>query len=238
MEVKIIASKSIDEKIKYLITYSQLYLKEEVWNEHLIRNIDPFRKFLEVAAQQNGELINYSKIAKQIGVDTKSVQNYFQIFEDTNIGFLLEPYHTSLRKRIVLAPKFYYFDPGVLRALQNNLNSKVLEQTYGFGKYFEHFIICQIQYLSHYYEKNFEFFFLRTDKGAEIDLIIKSGKEFYLIEIKSTLEVSINDVKNLNMFHKEWKNSKAICLSRDPINRVENEISFYHWETGIKKIIG
>lgn len=111
---------SLDESIEkneFLRSYADTYLKEEIWNEQVIRKLHPFRCFLEVAAQCNGKIINYANISRDVGVDDKTIKEYFLILEDTMIGFFLEPFHNSFRKRLVEKPKFYFFDPGVVRAL-------------------------------------------------------------------------------------------------------------------------
>ena len=126
--------------------------------EQIVRKIFPFRKFLEVAAQMNAKIINYSKIARDIGVDTTTVQNYYSILEDTLIGFYLPPWHTSLRKSQRSAPKFYLFDTGVCRALKGTLDISLLPQTYDFGEAFEHFIILECMKLKKYYRKDWRFF--------------------------------------------------------------------------------
>ncbi|MFQ5628705.1 MAG: ATP-binding protein, partial [bacterium] len=125
--------KEKDLAIRYLEAFSRTYLKEEVWNEQIIRKLEPFSYFLEVAAQMNGKVLNFSKIARDIGVDTKTVQSYFQILEDTLLGFLVPPFHRSVRKRQLTNPKFYFFDAGVKRALERTLTVSLLPQTYAFG---------------------------------------------------------------------------------------------------------
>ena len=95
------------ERQQFLRAYAHTYLKEEIWEEHFIRQLDPFRRFLEVAAQCNGKIINFSNIARDVGVDKKTIQSYFSILEDTLIGFYLEPYQNSFRKRLSQKPKFY-----------------------------------------------------------------------------------------------------------------------------------
>ena len=92
-------------------------MKEEIWAEHIIRKLEPFRKFLEISAQSSCEVVNFTNIARDVGADTKTVQSYYQILEDTLLGFLLEPYHKSIRKQQRQNPKFYFFDSGVKRAL-------------------------------------------------------------------------------------------------------------------------
>lgn len=87
--------------------YSDTYLKEEIWNEQVIRKLLPFRRFLEVAAQSNGKIINYANISRDVGVDENHKRIFF-VLEDTLIGFFLEPFHNSFRKRLVEKPKFYF----------------------------------------------------------------------------------------------------------------------------------
>jgi predicted AAA+ superfamily ATPase len=99
----------LDRK-RYLLTYVQTYIKEEVLVEQLVRNIDPFRAFLEVAAQSNTEMINFTKIAREAGINSKSVERYFSILSDTLLGFMLEPYSKFVRARQKQSPNFYFFD--------------------------------------------------------------------------------------------------------------------------------
>jgi predicted AAA+ superfamily ATPase len=147
------------DKNRFLKTYTLTYLKEEIWAEHIIKKLEPFRNFLEIAAQLNGDIINYTKIARQINVDTKTVQNYFEILQETLLGITLNAYHTSIRKQIIQAPKFYFIDPGIKRALDNTLQIDLMENTYAFGKAFEHFIIIQLYFLNQYYERDYKFYY-------------------------------------------------------------------------------
>jgi predicted AAA+ superfamily ATPase len=225
------------DKIEYLSAYTETYLKEEVLSEQIIRQIKPFRLFLNVAAQSSGKILNYSKIARDIDVDPNTVHSYFQILEDTLLGFFLEPFHHSLRKRQRKSAKFYFFDLGVQRALANRVEIPVTEQTYDFGDSFEHFVVLEIVRLAEYRRKKWMFSYLRTKEGAEIDLIIeRPGQQAALIEIKSTNVISnLSDAK-LNGFKKltkEFENAEALVFSRDPLARTESGIHFMPWELGI-----
>lgn len=126
---KIWGLKTDSAKRKTLETYALTYLNEEIRAEQIVRFLDPFRRFLEVAAQCNGKIINFSSIARDVGVDEKKVKSYFEILDDTLIGFLLESYHGSLRKQIGQAPKFYFFDTGVTRALAKRLTIDLVPST-------------------------------------------------------------------------------------------------------------
>ena len=98
------------EKKRSLRAYANTYLKEEVWGEQLVRKIEPFRRFLQVAAQTHGQTVNYIKISRDVGVDDSTVRSYYSILEDTLVGFFLQPYAGSERKKLRKSPKFYLFD--------------------------------------------------------------------------------------------------------------------------------
>jgi len=230
---------SVSRCTEYLKAYARIYLKEEIWAEHIVKELDPFRKFLEVAAQMNSEILNYTKIAKQINSSVNSVKSYFEILEDTLVGTLLESYHTSIRKRVVSAPKFYFFDLGVKRALARTVSLDVVEGTYDYGKSFEHFIITQIMALSDYMRKDYSFSYLKTKDGAEVDLIIeRPGMPLALVEIKSTKRIDVTELNTLKCFLKDLKNAKGYCLSQDSIAQKSDQVEILPWQEGIKALLG
>ena len=161
-----------EDKQSYLRAYALTYLKEEIVAEQIVRRLDPFRQFLEVAAQANGTIINYANIARDVGADPKTVISYFSILEDTLVGFLLPAFHRSVRKQQRTNPKFYFFDTGVKRSLDRTLNVPLNARTYEYGKAFEHFVITQIAHLSRYRYPDWRLSYLQTGAGAEIDLLI------------------------------------------------------------------
>ena len=225
------------ERSEYLRSYSKTYLKEEVWEEQLIKDLVPFRRFMEVVAQLNGEIINYANCARIVGCDTKTIKNYFSILEETLVGFQLDAYHTSIRKRIIQAPKFYLFDPGVKRAMDKTLSIELSPRNFAYGKAFEHFIITQIIFLSDYHRKDFTCCYLKTKDGAEIDLIVeRPGLPTALIEIKSTTKVIKEDYNNLIKFQKDLKDSQGFCFSMDPYERCVDGINVLPWEKGLVEL--
>lgn len=226
-----------DDKNAFLRAYALTYLKEEIWSEHVVRKLDPFRAFLEIAAQSNGEIINYSKIARDVGVDIKSVQSYFQILEDTLVGFLLEPYHASVRKRQIQAPRFFFFDLGVKRALDRTLTVHLQPGTYAYGKAFEHFIVTEALRRSHYLQNDFRFSYLKTKDGAEIDMIIeRPGLPTALLEIKSSRSVDEHDVRAIARFRADMPNTEGFCLSLDPIPKRIGAVDLLPWEEGLRRL--
>ncbi len=230
--------KDRDSQNRYLEAYSRTYLKEEIWNEQIIRKMQPFANFLEIAAQMNGKILNYSKIAQEIAVDTKTVQSYFQILEDTLLGFFIPAYHRSVRKRQLTNPKFYFFDTGVKRALDHTLSAPLLKQTYAFGDAFEHFILLELVKMNEYRKLDLQFSYLKTHDGAEIDLIIeRHGKPFALVEIKSAKRVMPQMTKHIETFSKDFGSSEAYLLSLDPTPQKIGPVLALHWQEGLQKIL-
>ncbi len=229
--------KSNHAQYDFLEAYTYTYLKEEVWAEHLIYKLEPFRKFLEVAAQSNGKLINYANISRDCLVDSKTIKTYFNILEDTWVGFMLEPYQSSFRKRLAQTPKFYFFDLGVVRALARTHRVKVLPQTFGYGDYFEQFVITEIYKLCQYFHPDYRLSFIRTKEDLEIDLVVeRPGLPLLLLEIKITTQINETMLKPLSIVQKDLPQAEYCCISNDPISKIfDNGIMADYWQVALKK---
>lgn len=226
-----------EDRRDFLRSYTHTYLQAEITQEQIVRRLDPFRRFLIVAAQMSGQILNFTKIAREIGSSPVTVQSYFQILEDTLIGNLVEPCHESVRKRQRGNPKFYFFDTGAQRALSNMLQVALAPRTYAFGVAFEHFIVNEIHRLQSYGKKDYRLSYLRTKDGVEIDLIIeRPGMKRALVEIKSTERVTDEDIRSLMMLGKDIPNSEAFCLSRDPIARTVGAVACLPWQEGLVEL--
>lgn len=225
-----------DERNLYLQAYANTYLKEEIWSEQFIKNLDPFRRFLEVAAQMNGKILNYASIARDVGVSENTVKEYFSLLEDTLIGFFLEPFHHSFRKRLRTSPKFYFFDTGVTRTLSRLLRIPLRESTSVYGETFEHFIILECMKLASYYSLDYRFSYLCTKDDAEIDLIVdRPGLPYLFIEIKSNKEITSQSLKSFKQLATDFQNCEAICFSQDIYIKKYDNVTIYPWKEGIKK---
>jgi len=225
------------DRERYLKSYAQTYIKEEVVAEQLIRNLDPFRLFLPIAAQMNGKIINYSNISRDTGTDHKTIQKYFQILEETYLGFFLNSYSRSVRKVQIQSPKFYFFDLGVKKALQGTLSLPTLEQAGNYGDSFESFVINEIYRLNIYYEKDYKLSYLRTKDDVEVDLIIeRPGLKTVLVEIKSSSEIDHRHVKSLLHFEKDFPNTDRYCLSRVKRAQKIEGVWVLPWEKGINEL--
>ena len=234
---KIFTNQSPVVRAEYLRAYGLNYVQYEIQAEQWVRKLEPFRKFLPVAAQMNGKLINYSKIAREVGVDVTTVMSYFEILEDTLLGFRLDAYDTSVRKRQSQAPKFFFFDLGVKRALDRTLNVPLNHGTYAFGCAFEHFIICEMFRLNSYLRKDFSFSYLRTKDDAEIDVVIaRPGLPLALVEIKASEQAGRDDVRTVKVFARDIAGAEAFVLSRDPHAKIIDGVQCLPWQEGFQRL--
>ncbi len=223
------------DKERKLYSYVSTYLKEEILVEQIVRNIEPFRKFLEVAAQMNGKILNYAKIARDAGIEERSVARYYQILNDTLVGFFLDPFHNSVRKRQTQKSKFYFFDTGVTRAIQNTLTIDVQPQTESYGNLFEQFFILECFRLNDYCEKRYRFSYLKTKDNLEIDLIIeKPGGKYVLIEIKSKTEVQTDDIRSLAQVSEDFKNAELIVVSNQKQGSKIQNVKCLYWKEALE----
>lgn len=226
---------STQDKMRYLQAYVHIYLKEEVYAEQLVRNLAPFRRFLEVAAQMNGKIINYHRIAVDTGVDDKTVKNYYSILEDTLIGFSLEPFHHSFRKRLAQKPKFYFIDLGVARSLSRTLSATASPGTSFYGDLFESFVITEIYKLCQYAYSEYRLSFIRTKDDVEVDLVVeRPGQKCLLIEIKSAAHVDASMLQPVIQMRQELE-GEAVCLSQDPVTKQFEGVLALHWLEGLKQ---
>jgi predicted AAA+ superfamily ATPase len=228
------------ERKEYLRAYVTNYIKEEIKEEQIVRKIEPFLHFLEIAAQCNGKILNHSKIGRDSGNNPKNVERYYEILKDTLLGFEIPPFHRSIRKRQSQKSKFYFFDLGVKRALERTLSSPVIERTSAYGHAFEHFFILECLRLNDYFRKDFRFSYLMTKEGVEIDLIIeRPGMSTVLVEIKSTTHVDDTGLTGIKGLQREIPNSELLVVSREKFSRKLSGVGeIVHWREGIKRIFG
>ena len=218
------------ETIEMLYAYVDTYLKEEIEQEAIVRNISGFLRFLSLAGNENGNIINFSVIGRQAGIASNTVKEYFRILEDTLLGFFLFPY-TSQRRQLAKHPKFYFFDTGVQRAVNGTLESVILEGTSEFGRAFEHFIILEIMRLASYRRARHRFFFYRTDGGAEVDLIVETAKrKTYAIEIKASTDPHSSSLRGLQSFKEIQTDAELICACLTTKRRKFRDITIMPWQ--------
>lgn len=180
-----------------------------------MRNLKAFQRFLEVAALTDGEMVNNNNIATDCGVSATTVSSYFDILEDTLIGYRIPAFQKVMKRRLVQAPRFYYFDVGVANHLLHRKD--LVRGTPEYGHAFEHLVIQELYAWLHYTHSEDELSYWRTYTGLEVDAVIGDARA--AIEIKSVEEVMPKHLKGLKAFGEEHPQSRKIIVSLDPINR-------------------
>lgn len=222
-----------DDYKKSLSGYVRDYLKEEVFDEGLTRNIPAFARFFDAVGYSHGELTNFSNIARDCGVDAKTVKEYYQILVDTLIGRMVEPFKRRQSRQIIIkAPKFYLFDVGVAGALTKRPISEARGEL--FGRAFEHFIFTEIVAHSSYSGLDYGIHYWRTKSGLEVDFILGDGE--VAVEVKGTSYVDKRDLRPLFSFMDEYSLRRAIVVCNEKVDRVAGHIRILPWRRFLEEL--
>jgi predicted AAA+ superfamily ATPase len=217
---------------RLLSAYIDNYLKDEIIAEAKIRNIAVFAKFLTAAAFSNGEIVNYTNIATDCGVSSPTIKEYFQILEDTLLGRFVPVYQKRPKRRVVQAPKFYYFDIGIVNQLLKR--SKIEQGTELFGNAFEQFIYMELYAHRHYSGLDYKISYWRTASQIEVDFIL--GEHEVAIEVKSSENISERHLKGLKAFMEEYEVKQAIVVCTEPQARIVGNILILPWREFLKRL--
>jgi predicted AAA+ superfamily ATPase len=214
-----------DDPGRMIQAYVGEYLKEEIAAEAIVRNIPAFSRFLEVAAFSNGEIVNFTNVAAECGISAVTVRKYFEIVEETLVGAFIPSFQKRPKRRVIQAPRFYYFDVGLANFLLKRGTIVAGGET--FGKAFEHFIYQELTAHSHYSGLEYPLSYWRTASQLEVDFIL--GDHQVAIEVKGTDMVNDHHLRGLKSFREEYPVKKAIVVSMDPRPRQMGAIEVLPW---------
>ena len=211
---------------KSLRSYIHDYLQEEVFAEGLTRNVPAFSRFFEAMSYSLGELVNYTNIARDCGVDSKTVKEYYQILVDTLMGTFVCPFKQRQSRSIITkAPKFYLFDVGVAGMLTKR--TIVEERGKEFGRAFEHFILMELLAYRSYKDLDFKIEFWRTKTGLEVDFILDQGS--VAIEVKGKSRIDKKDFHPIRAFREEFPDGKSFIVCHEAAERVYGKTRVVPW---------
>jgi predicted AAA+ superfamily ATPase len=222
-----------EDPVEELAAYITTYINEEIKQEGLVRKIPSFLSFLKLAAQTNGQMINFATISSDVGIAATTVSDYYRILEDTLIGKMLESWHESKKRKAITTAKFYFFDTGVvnrindIRALERNSDL--------YGRAFEHWIFMELSaYLS--YTRSLEKLrYWRSVNKHEVDFLIGDS---IAIEVKSTRKIHKSDLKNLRTLNEEGVFKKFYLVTHDPVEALRDGVFCLHWKTFMARLWG
>jgi len=222
---------------EFLRSYAETYLKEEVAAEGLVREIGPFAQFLDIAAANDGETVNFNNIARECAVSSKTVQQYYQILEDTFLATRIPAWNRSKRRRLVSHPRYYFFDTGVTNVLSHTMADPLDPRTV--GRRFEQFVIGQIAAFAHYRRLDLQLYYWRTNHGAEVDLLVCDGNRIrYALEIKSSQHIAMETLSGLRSFLEDNPDVPAYVLGKEQKRRkLQNNVRIMNWHDFIVEML-
>ncbi len=220
------------DPVEDLRAYIADYLKEEIVAEALTQNIPAFREFLHVAALTSSELLNYVNVGGESGVSHKVVRTYFDILEDTYLGFRIQPWRKSKKRRMILTEKFYLFDIGVANYLARR---KPQIGSSDFGKSFEHYMLMELKAYQAYRNPDMPISFWRTSTGREVDFIL--GDKDLALEIKGSGRVHEGDARSLETLLEDGpvRHACIVSLEKQP-RRLNKNIDVLPWRVFLEKL--
>jgi predicted AAA+ superfamily ATPase len=220
------------QPIEDLRAYVADYLKEEIASEAQVQNIPSFSEFLKVAAVTSSELLNYTNVAREVGLSQRTVRSYFDILEDTLLGFRVQPWKKSKTRRMILTEKFYLFDIGVANYLMNRRPQLGSPE---FGKSFEHYILMELRAYQAYVNPEMDISYWRTSTGQEIDFIL--GDKRLAVEIKASSRVHEGDTRPFQTLKEDGpvKKCVVVCLEKEP-RVMSNTIEVLPWRIFLERL--
>jgi len=213
--------------------YAQDYLKEEVFHEGLTRNIPAFSRFFEALGYSHGTLVNYSNLARECGVDSKTVKEYYQILIDTLLGTFVPPFKKRQDRQVITrTPKFFLFDTGVAGAIVK----RHIEEEKGelFGNAFKHFIYLEMLAHSSYHELDYAIHYWRTKSGLEVDFILGNGE--VAIEVKGSSRLDKRELRPIKTFAETYKPRKSLVVCNESEERLHDGIRIMPWRKFLEEL--
>lgn len=213
-----------DEPEEELHAHVANYLREEIKAEGIVRKLPQFSRFLTTAALSNGQMLNFAALASDTGVPASTVREHYAILDDTLLGFPLEPWARSRKRKAIATAKFYFFDLGVTHALAGTRHLDHNSDLY--GRSFEHFIGLELRAYLSYRRLRHELRYWRSTHGHEVDFVVGDAMA---VEAKATRRVSERDLRGLRALKEEQLIDRFVLVSQDPVAAVRNGIRCLPW---------
>lgn len=195
---------------KYLSSYIHTYLKEEVLQEGLTRNLSGFSRFLEVASLSQGQVVNMAEIAREIFVSRKVVESFFAIAEDLLLTSQLPVFTRRAKRRLITHSKFYFFDVGVFRALRPTGPLDISAEIEGAA--YETLVFQELKAINDYLDLGYQLYFWRTSNQVEVDFVLYGERGLLAFEVKHSNKISSKDLHGLKAFAQDYPEAQRFIL--------------------------
>jgi predicted AAA+ superfamily ATPase len=226
-----IAQEAVASRSRTLESYVELYLEEEIRREALVRNVGAFQQFLELAALESGCVVNLTNLSRESGVPVATLRTFYQVLEDTFVGYRIPVFGAAGRKRVLTTPRFLFFDNGVRNAAARLRLSADLLKTQT-GLLLENWVGQELMHRCLYAGRAYRLSFWRTAHGAEVDYVLETPGEVIPIEVKATESPRESDARHLKLFLETYPERAhrgfIVCRCRAP-RRLTDRIEAVPW---------
>lgn len=208
----------------FLSSYVETFLKEEVQQEGLVRNLGNFARFLEAASFSQGAVLNISNISRECSIHRKVVEDYFSILQDLLLSYEIPVFTKRAKRELVAHRKFYFFDVGIYQTLRPRGPLDSVTEINGAAV--ETLVLQELKAINAYKNLDYEIYYWRTKSGLEVDFILYGEKGFIAIEVKSSSTLMDSELKPLKLFLEDYPMAKAYFLysGTKKLNRSQIEI--------------
>ncbi|MEO8772005.1 MAG: ATP-binding protein [Ferruginibacter sp.] len=215
----------------WIKNYVQTYVQRDVRLLRNISNLAAFTRFIYLCANYAGQIVNRDELAKQTGVDTKTILAWLGLLENSYIIYLLQPWHNNMNKRIVKSPKLYFYDTGLLCYLLGIKSVSALQKNNAYGSLFENWVITEIRKNNFNAGIHESMYYFRDNTGNEVDLVMERDGELVAIEIKASLKLNSGMLRGLHFWQKYQPKANAILIHGGNTNEnVNDRMSILPWK--------
>lgn len=219
---------------KYLEAYVGAYLREEVLQEGLTRNMSAFTRFLETASFSQGSVLNISDVAREARVERKVVENYFSILEDLLLANYLTVFTKRAKRRLIGHSKFYFFDVGVFRAIRPMGPLDRPEEVEGIA--LETLMYQEIRAINDYLDLGYDLFYWKTSTHLEVDFILYGPRGLLAFEVKRSKTVHTGDLTGLRTFASDYPEADLFLLYGGKQREYRDNITILPIEEALKDL--
>ena len=218
----------------YLESYIKAYLVEEILQESLTRNLSSFSRFLEAASFSQGSVLNISEVARECAVERKVVESYFTILEDLLLAYRIPIFSKRAKRRLIVHPKFYFFDVGVYRALRPMGPLDAPDEVEGIS--YESLFFQELKAVNDYYGFGYKIYYWRTNSNLEVDFVLYGNRGLKAFEIKKRGRIPASGFQGLKAFLKDYPTTKAYFIYGGERQMSEDAIDIIPMEYALKNL--
>lgn len=226
--------KHLNDPQKYLDSYVKVYLREEIQQEGLSRNLGAFSRFLEAASFSQGSILNMSEVSREAQIKQKTVSAYFDLLEDMLLSYRIPCFNKKAKRRLITHPKFYFFDAGIFQTIRPK---GILDTASDIeGPALETLVLQELIAINDYYELGYKIYFWRTANGQEVDFILYGEKGFFAIEVKKSKTIRREDLSGLKSFKRDYPEAKGLIFYGGKKEEHHGELTALPIEEGLKNL--